>query len=103
MSKFVGDHPHQNKHLASTQSMTLDSTKTIAGVVLKTLYPTTKAHTISKTQLQRPPLPKLGSHGPAVSKYTPNKDYVSLKVRASTIAKDARLDGLKDRNKIERE
>ena len=53
--------------------------------------------------MDRPPLPKLGSHGPAVSTYTPNKDFVSVKVRASTIAKDARFDGLKDRNKIQRE
>ena len=58
---------------------------------------------MSKATLERPPLPKLGSHGPPPSRYNPNKDFVSVKMRASTIAKDARFDGIKDVNKRERE
>ena len=97
-SKFVIDSKQR-----STNSMPRDSSKAYMGVVLKTLYPGIKTNTFSNTRLERPPLPHMGMLGPPPSKYNPNKEFVSVKNRVSTISKDARFDSLKDVNKRERE
>ena len=61
--------------------MPRDRSKAFMGVVLKTLYPGIKTNTFSNTKLERPPLPMMGMLGPPPSKYSPNKDFISIKNR----------------------
>ena len=48
-------------------------------------------------------MPSIAHQGPALSKYTPNMDFVKTKNKAWTITKEDRFDSLKDLNKIKRE
>ena len=83
--------------------MNRQDNKSALGVVLKTLYPANKTHTISKSRLERPPLPLVGSAGPALTSHSPNTSFIKLSTRKQSFSIEPRFNALKDLNKIKNE